>query len=108
MHDWGYKRSISSETMGGSSPRSWLSTWTSLEAAVPATTSKESRLKRYSWEKIGKLSGTIKEMGNPFQKETRDLLRQDANDIAHPAAAEMTGTNLERGRTQLQEFMKGL
>ena len=59
-------------------------------------------------EKVGKLSATMKEMGNPFQKETRDLLRQDTKDIAHPAAAEMTGTHLERGITQFQEFMKGL
>ena len=57
---------------------------------------------------VGKLSATIKEMSNPFQEETRDLLRQDTNDIAHPAAAEMIGTHLERGRTQFQEFMKGL
>jgi len=57
----------------------------SLEAAVglPATTSKQNRLKSI----IGK--------------------RRQAN-IAHPAAAEITGTHLERGRTQFQEFMKGL
>ena len=57
--------------------------------------------------KVGKLSATMKEMGNPFQEEARDLLRQDTKDI-HPAAAEMTGTHLERGRTQFQEFMEGL
>ena len=59
-------------------------------------------------EKVGKLSATMKEMGNPFHEETRDLLREDTKDIAYPDAAEMAGTNLERGRTQFQEFVKGL
>ena len=57
---------------------------------------------------VGKLSAAMKEIGNPFQEETRDLLRQDTKDIAHLAAVEMTGTHFERGRTQFQEFMKGL
>ena len=47
-------------------------------------------------------------MGNPFQEETRDLPRQDTKDFANPAAAEMIRTHLEGGRTQFQEFMKGL
>ena len=59
-------------------------------------------------EKVGKLFAIMKEMGNPFQGETRDLYRQDTQDIAHPVAAEIIRTHLERGRNQFQEFMKGL
>ena len=40
------------------------------------------------FEKVCKLYSTMKEMGNPFQEETDDLLTLDTKSIATPAAAE--------------------
>jgi len=49
-----------------------------------------------------------KDMSNPFQEESRDLLSLDTKDIAHHTAAELIGTHLEKGKARFQEFMKGL
>ncbi|KAJ8367592.1 hypothetical protein AAFF_G00314420 [Aldrovandia affinis] len=50
----------------------------------------------------------MKDMGNPFQEESRDLLSLDTKDIAHHTAAELIGTHLEKCKVRFQEFMKGL
>ncbi|KAJ8377440.1 hypothetical protein AAFF_G00259980 [Aldrovandia affinis] len=50
----------------------------------------------------------MKDMGNPFQEESRDLLSLDTKDIAHHTAAELIGTHLEKSKVRFQEFMKGL
>ena len=59
-------------------------------------------------EKVEKLSQAMKDMGNPFQEESQDLLSLDTKDIAHPTAAELIGTHLEKGKDSFQKFMKGL
>ncbi|KAJ8372700.1 hypothetical protein AAFF_G00277690 [Aldrovandia affinis] len=66
------------------------------------------RAQRVFFENVGKLSQAMKDMGNPFQEESRDLLSLDTKDIAHHTAAELIGTHLEKGKVRFQEFMKGL
>ena len=58
-------------------------------------------------EKVEKLSQAIKDMGNPFQEETMELLSLDTKDVTHPAAAELISTHLEKGRKRFQEHLKG-
>ena len=60
------------------------------------------------FERVDKLSSVMKEMGNPFQEESMDLLTLDTKDIADRSAADMVGTHHERGKTRLEDFMKGL
>ena len=59
-------------------------------------------------EKVGKLSQTMTDMGNPFQEASRDLFSLDTKDIAHHTAAELDGTHHEKGRMSFQKFMHGL
>ncbi|KAJ8405639.1 hypothetical protein AAFF_G00316190 [Aldrovandia affinis] len=66
------------------------------------------RAQRVFFENVEKLSQAMKDMGNPFQEESRDLLSLDTKDIAHHTAAELIGTHLEKGKVRFQEFMKGL
>lgn len=55
-------------------------------------------------DKVQKLYGVIKDLGNPFQEESRDLLTLDSKAIA----AELVGTHLEKGRVSSKEFFNGL
>lgn len=48
--------------------------------------------------------GVIKDLGNPFQEESRDLLTLDSKAIA----AELVGTHLEKGKVSFKEFFNGL
>ncbi|KAJ8358245.1 hypothetical protein AAFF_G00020150 [Aldrovandia affinis] len=66
------------------------------------------RAQRVFFENVEKLSQAMKDIGNPFQEESRDLLSLDTKDIAHHTAAELIGTHLEKGKVRFQEFMKGL
>lgn len=59
-------------------------------------------------DKVQKLYGVIKDLGNPFQEESRDLLALDSKAIAHPSAAELVGTHLEKGKVSFKEFFNGL
>lgn len=59
-------------------------------------------------DKVQKLYGVIKDLGNPFQEESRDLLALDSKAIAHPSAAELVGTHLEKGKVSSKEFFNGL
>eukprot|EP00745_Piridium_sociabile_P026549 TRINITY_DN4240_c0_g1_i3.p1 TRINITY_DN4240_c0_g1~~TRINITY_DN4240_c0_g1_i3.p1 ORF type:complete len:1496 (-),score=398.92 TRINITY_DN4240_c0_g1_i3:837-5324(-) len=59
-------------------------------------------------EKKKALQAVMKEMGNPFQEESADLLVLDTKNIADPALAELVGTHHERGKEQFQSFMEGL
>ena len=63
---------------------------------------------RAFFEKVLKLYSTMKEMGNPFQEETKDLLTLDTKAIATSAAAEMVISHHQNGRIRFKEFMKGL
>lgn len=50
----------------------------------------------------------MKEMGNPFQEETGELLTLDTKIIAHPSAADMVAIHFEKGHMHFKEFMKSL
>lgn len=58
--------------------------------------------------KIQKLCHAMRDLGNPFQEESQDLLTLDTKDIADPSAAKMIITHYERGKTRFQEFIEGL
>jgi hypothetical protein len=59
-------------------------------------------------DKVHKLLNTMKELGNPFQEESRDLFSLDTKDIAHPKAADVIETHLEKGRNSFKNFIDGL
>ena len=63
---------------------------------------------RTFFEKVHKLCTTLKEMGNPVQEETNDLLSLDTKTIATSTASETVITHLQNGKTRFKEFMKGL
>ena len=50
----------------------------------------------------------MKEMGNPFQEESKDLFPLDTYVIANSIAAEMVATHYQNGRIRFNAFMKGL
>ena len=58
--------------------------------------------------KVGQLFITFQEMGNPFQEESADLLVLDTKDIADPVTSKLVITHHERGKDQLNCFIKGL
>ena len=55
-----------------------------------------------------KLFGVMKDLGNPFQEESKDLLTLDAKNIAHPSAAELVRTHFEKGQVAFRDFFNGL
>ena len=59
-------------------------------------------------DRVDKLFSTIKEMGNPFLEESKDLLTIDSKIVAHPTAAELISTHFEKGKNQLEEFLQSL
>ncbi|CAE1318539.1 unnamed protein product [Acanthosepion pharaonis] len=60
------------------------------------------------FEKVQRLTSVIEEMGNPFSKESTDLLSLDTKDIADPTAALLVASHLEKGKEQFQTFMDKL
>ena len=48
-------------------------------------------------DKVKNLTSTLGEMGNPFEEETKDLLKLDSKDIASPHNAERTASHLSSG-----------
>ncbi|RXN31429.1 hypothetical protein ROHU_004760 [Labeo rohita] len=49
-------------------------------------------------DKVQRLFAVMKDLGNPFQEESKDLLTLDTKNIAHPSAAELVRTHLEKGQ----------
>lgn len=60
------------------------------------------------FDKVQKLYTVMKDMGNPFINETGDLFTLDTKSIAHHSVAEMVASHYDNGKTQFNEFMKGL
>ena len=60
------------------------------------------------FEKVEKLYTVIKEMGNPSQKETAELLTLDTKINGNACAAGMVVTHYQNGKTRFEELMKGL
>ena len=50
----------------------------------------------------------MKDLANPFQEESKDLLALDTKAIAHPSAAELVRTHFERGKVAFRDFFNGL
>ena len=59
-------------------------------------------------EKAVALHTVLKEMGNPFQEDSADLLVLDTKKMSDPALAELVGTHQQRGQEQFQSFMEGM
>ena len=55
-------------------------------------------------EKGEALFAVLKEMGNPFQEDSADLLVLDTKNIADPAPAELVGTHQQRGQEKFKTF----
>jgi hypothetical protein len=62
------------------------------------------------FDKVQKLYIVMKDMGNPFMEETGGLFTLDTctKIIAHPSVAEMVASHYDNGKTQFNEFLKGL
>ena len=60
------------------------------------------------FEKVGKLYRVMKEMGNPFQEETADLLTLDTKIIATPGAGEMVMSHYPTGESHCKAFIGSL
>ena len=60
------------------------------------------------FEKVEKLFTVFKEMGNPFEEESADLLVLDTKDIADPANSRLVATHHGRGKDQFESFIAGL
>ena len=60
------------------------------------------------FEKVGKLYRVMKEMGNPFQEETADLLTLDTKIIATPCAGEMVMIHYQTGESRCKAFIGSL
>ena len=50
----------------------------------------------------------VNDIGNPFMEETGDLFTLDTKMIAHPTVAEMVASSYDNGKTQFNDFLKGL
>ena len=59
-------------------------------------------------EKAEALHAVLKEMGNPFQEDSVDLLVLDTKNIADQALAELVWTHQQRGQQQFQSLMEGM
>ena len=66
------------------------------------------RNQRLFMDKVNKLTKVIGDLGNPFLKESKDLLTLDTKDIANPNGAERIHTHFERGKIRFEEFVHGL
>lgn len=60
------------------------------------------------FEDVESLSKVIKDMGNPFQEDSADLLVLDTKVIADPALAAMVGSHYRRGKEQFHSFLDSL
>ena len=59
-------------------------------------------------DKVQKLFDVMKDLGNPFQEESKDLLTLDTKTIAHPSAAELVRTHFEKGQLAFRDFFNSL
>lgn len=60
---------------------------------------------RSFFENVEALFTVLKEMGNPFQEESADLMVLDTKD---PALAEVVSTYHDRGKEKFKSFMEAL
>ena len=60
------------------------------------------------FEKVEKLFTVFKEMGNPFEEESADLLVLDTKGNAYPANSRLVATHYGRGKDQFESFIERL
>ncbi len=53
---------------------------------------------------VKKLFSAMKDLANPFQEESKDLLTLYTNIIAHPGAAELVRTHTDKGQAAFKYF----
>ncbi len=53
---------------------------------------------------VKKLFSAMKDLGNPFQEESKDLLTLYTKIIAHPSAAGLVRTHLDKGQAAFKYF----
>lgn len=59
-------------------------------------------------QKVESLLTVLREMGNPFQDDSADLMVLDTKNIADAALAELVSTHHERGKEKFQTFMEAM
>ena len=55
-------------------------------------------------KKVKSVSGVVKEVGNPFQDKSANLLVLDTKNFTDPALASTIGTLYQRGKYQFLSF----
>ena len=60
------------------------------------------------FKKVKSLTVVLREMGNPFQEESSDLLALDNKNVSDPALAKTVTSHHQRGKDQFQAFMEAL
>ena len=77
-----------------------------MHQSAPGITSMFLSVERSFLEKAEALFTVLKEMGNPFQGESADLLLIDMKNIAERALAELVGTHQQRGQEKFKPCME--
>ena len=60
------------------------------------------------FNRVEKLFTVFKEISNPFEEESADLLLLDTKDIADPANSRLVASHRSRGKDQFQSFIEQL
>lgn len=59
-------------------------------------------------DKVKNLFSAMKDLGNPFQEESKDLLTLDTKIFAHSSAAELVRTHIDKGQAAFKDFFNSL
>ena len=59
-------------------------------------------------EQPKKLFSATKDLGNPFQEESKDLLALDTKIFAHPSAVEVVKTHIDKGQAAFKDFFNSV
>ena len=59
-------------------------------------------------EQPKKLFSATKDLGNPFQEESKDLLALDTKIFVHPSAAEVVKTHIDKGQAAFKDFFNSV
>ncbi len=63
-----------------------------------------SQFQKVFTDMVKKLFSAMKDLGNPFQEESKDLLTLYTKIIAHPSAAELVRTHIDKGQAAYKYF----
>ena len=59
-------------------------------------------------DRVQKLYVAMKDLSNPFQDESKELITLDTKTIAHPTAADLVRSHHEKGQAAFRVFFDGL